>query len=64
MRDIIMVLASLALVIALYALVGYWDNDRVYSFNCNMLIGGWHPDIPTKARDMCIEKIKRDGAQK
>lgn len=27
-------------------------------FNCSLLIGGWHPDIPQKFKELCDEAKK------
>jgi hypothetical protein len=29
-------------------------KEEVFKFNCSNLIGGWHPDIPQKFREMCL----------
>lgn len=28
------------------------------TFNCSLLMGGWHPDVPKKFAEMCIEAKK------
>ena len=36
------------------------EMDRVVQYNCDMLIGGWHPDVPTKVIEEC-RKQKNKG---
>ena len=36
------------------------ELDRVVQYNCDMLIGGWHPDVPTKVIEEC-RKQKNKG---
>ena len=33
-------------------------NKKEIYFNCSNLIGGWHPDIPQKFRELCDEAKK------
>jgi len=33
-------------------------KEEVFKFNCNNLIGGWHPDIPKKFAELCAEAKK------
>ena len=42
-----------------------WDNDyhelvdkvTPIKYNCNMLIGGWHPDVPPQVLQECRKKV-------
>jgi hypothetical protein len=42
-----------------------WDNDyhelvdkvTPIKYNCNMLIGGWHPDVPPQVLQECRKKM-------
>lgn len=44
---------------------GYIQNDDFYKieetkkYNCDMLIGGWHPDVPLAVQEEC-RKLKRE----
>lgn len=29
------------------------DNSRTVRYNCDMLIGSWHPDVPLKVIEEC-----------
>ena len=41
-----------------------FDFQHVIKYNCNVLIGGWHPDAPQRAMDECrhlrLEKSKNN----
>ena len=30
-----------------------FDKQTLVRYNCNMLIGGWHPDVPREVIDKC-----------
>jgi len=34
-----------------------FDRTETIKYNCDMLIGGWHPDVPTKVIEECRKKI-------
>ena len=58
----------------LFVLAGAWlfvgdddyhkkfDRPQEIRYNCDMLIGGWHPDVPVKVIEECrkmkIENVK------
>ena len=33
-----------------------FDIPQVVRYNCDMLIGGWHPDVPVKVIEECRKK--------
>ena len=33
------------------------DKVTTIEYNCNMLIGGWHPDIPPQVIQECRKKV-------
>ena len=33
-----------------------FDIPEVVRYNCDMLLGGWHPDVPAKVIDECRKK--------
>jgi len=39
-----------------------FDRPQKIRYNCDMLIGGWHPDVPVKVIEECrkmkIENVK------
>jgi hypothetical protein len=30
-------------------------KEEVYKLNCELLLGGWHPDVPKKFAELCEE---------
>ena len=34
------------------------DSMKQPHYNCNMLIGGWHPDVPPSAINYCHKQQK------
>ena len=52
----------ISLLLTAYLITSYYDYqdivDRVtpIKYNCDMLIGGWHPDVPTKVLEECRKK--------
>ena len=57
--------ATLISFIVVYAFVSNQDYHEMVDtmtpikYNCDMLIGGWHPDVPTKVIEQC-RKLKRN----
>lgn len=37
-----------------------FDKDEVVRYNCDMLIGNWHPDVPIKVIEEC-RKMRRNA---
>ena len=54
------ILAVLIMVVPTAVLVGalYFSGKIVdqATYNCNLLIGGWHPDVPAKVIEECRNK--------
>lgn len=50
---LIMVVPTTLLVAALYFSGKIVDE---VTYNCNLLIGGWHPDVPLKVQEECRKK--------
>lgn len=50
----------------IYGMVSDDDYRKVFAipevvrYNCDMLVGGWHPDIPPKVIDECRKKKAND----
>lgn len=53
------VFAALFFIAGCYLFVGYddyhktVDNPTTIRYNCDMLIGSWHPDVPVKVIEEC-----------
>jgi len=37
------------------------DNPGLIKYNCSMLIGGWHPDVPIKVLEECKKRKVNDN---
>jgi hypothetical protein len=49
----------LAFVIVLTCIVAAQDKDRVtVKYDCRMLMGNWHPDVPKVVIEECKRRIK------
>jgi len=50
----------LVFVIALTFIAAAQDKDRVtVKYDCRMLMGNWHPDVPKVVIEECKERIKQ-----
>lgn len=47
---LIMVVPTAVLIAALYFSGKIVDQA---TYNCNLLMGGWHPDVPAKVMEQC-----------
>ena len=63
--DTITTIKLFATVVAFLVVYGYVSNEDYHDmfdkatpikYNCDMLIGGWHPDVPKKILDECKKK--------
>ena len=39
--------------------LAFWPQDRrqvVVKYDCRMLIGGWHPDVPVAVQEECRKR--------
>lgn len=36
-----------------------FDNITTIRYNCDMLMGNWHPDVPTQVIEECRDKNRR-----
>ena len=51
--------------VAIIVLVSVRDNSiRTNKFDCRMLIGGWHPDVPLKVIKQCQKGVPNDYSSK
>ena len=51
-------IATFAIIITVLVLA-FWPQDRnqvVVKYDCRMLMGGWHPDIPVAVQEACRKK--------
>jgi len=53
--------AAVAVSIAIGSLVlAFWPSSNsdvvVVKYDCSVLIGGWHPDVPVKVQEECKKR--------
>jgi len=56
--------AALAVSIAIGSLIfAFWPISKsevvVVQYDCSMLIGGWHPDVPVKVQEECKKRSNK-----
>ena len=58
-KDIVWVAVAVSIAIGLLTLA-FWPSSKgnvvVVKYDCSVLIGGWHPDIPLKVREECRKR--------
>jgi hypothetical protein len=40
-------------IVSTYVIIIFSIPENEMRYNCNMLIGGWHPDVPVKVAEEC-----------
>jgi len=53
--------AAVAVSVAIGSLtLAFWPRNNsevvVVQYNCSVLIGGWHPDVPVKVQEECKKR--------
>jgi hypothetical protein len=58
-KDFFWIAIASSIVSGLLALA-FWSGSNsgvvVVKYDCSMLIGGWHPDVPVKVQEECKKK--------
>ena len=57
-KDVFWTVVTFGIIIAVLALA-MWPSDRnqvVVKYDCRMLIGGWHPDVPVAVQEACKKR--------
>jgi hypothetical protein len=61
-KDIVWAAVAVSIAIGLLTLA-FWpaskDNVVVVQYDCSMLIGGWHPDVPVKVQEECKKRSNK-----
>jgi hypothetical protein len=42
--------------------LAFWPQDRnqvVIKYDCRMLMGGWHPDVPVAVQEECKKRSQK-----
>ena len=47
-------------IILVVLVLSFWPSSKgsvvVVKYDCSMLIGGWHPDVPVKVQEECRKR--------
>jgi hypothetical protein len=58
-KDVFWTTVTFSIVLGILALA-FWpaskSNVVVVKYDCSMLIGGWHPDVPAKVQEECRKR--------
>ena len=64
--DTITTIKMFATILAFFVVYGFVSDDDYHKivarithikYNCDMLIGGWHPDVPAKVIEQCRKRM-------
>ena len=61
-KDVFWTVVTFAIIASVLALA-FWPQDRsqvVVKYDCRMLMGNWHPDVPLAVQEAC----KKQGVTK
>ena len=58
-KDFFWIAIAFSIVSGLLALA-FWSDSKgsvvVVKYDCSVLIGGWHPDVPVKVQEECRKR--------
>jgi hypothetical protein len=58
-KDIFWTSVTFGIIILMVALT-FWPSSNgnvvVVKYDCSMLVGGWHPDVPAKVQEECRKR--------
>ena len=60
-KDLFWTTVTFVIVLGVLALA-MWPQDKnqvVVKYDCRMLMGGWHPDVPNQVMQQCKEKLTK-----
>ena len=64
-HNILSIGICLIVAVAMVVLAGIRDNTiPERKFDCRLLIGGWHPDVPLKIQQQCRKGVPNDYSSK
>ena len=64
-HNILSIGICLIVAVAMVVLAGIRDNTiPERKFDCRLLIGGWHPDMPKNAIEKCRKGVSNDHSSK
>ena len=53
-------LSVVGLICLVVFLIRNWPEDHTARYDCGILIGGWHPDVPPAVREKCMSRRQDD----
>ena len=53
-------LSIIGLICLVVFLIRNWPEDHSARYDCGILIGGWHPDVPPAVREKCMSRRQDD----
>jgi len=60
-KDLFWTAVTFAIVLGMLVLA-FWPQDQnqvVIKYDCRMLIGGWHPDVPVAVQKECQKRSNK-----
>ena len=64
-RDIVLIGLFLILSVGIIISTSLRDEAiKPNKFDCQMLIGGWHPDVPIEIQQQCRKGVANDNSSK
>jgi hypothetical protein len=66
LMDILMLFSTILFFLVVYAFVSNQDYHELVDtvtpikYNCEMLLGSWHPDFPPEVINECRKKLRND----
>jgi hypothetical protein len=60
-KDLFWTVVTFAIVLGMLVLA-FWPQDRnqvVVKYDCRILIGGWHPDVPVAVQEECRKRSNK-----
>ena len=53
-------LSIIGLICLVVFLIRNWPEDHTARYDCGILIGGWHPDVPPAVKEKCMSRRQDD----
>jgi hypothetical protein len=60
MRRLWQVTSIVGIIILVVFLIRNWPEQHSARYNCGILIGGWHPDVPPSVQEQCRSRRQHD----
>jgi hypothetical protein len=58
-KDVFCTAITFSILLGLMTLA-FWPSSKssvvIVKYDCSMLIGGWHPDVPVKVQEACRKR--------